>query len=131
MDKLPAIMLDEEEHVDDPIPDGLDNQQIGRPYPSKFVGQERPPSLGAARCWLPPPIATDRRLETTMPSLSSSPRIRSLPQSGLSRDMVAMRSRTSALRRGRPSRVRDFHVQYSLQPLRCQRSTVSGSTMWR
>jgi hypothetical protein len=56
--------------------------------------------------------------------------MRSLPQSGLSRDMCAMRSRTSALRRGRPSRVRDFQVQYRRQPLRCHLSTVSGFTMW-
>ena len=37
--------------------------------------------------------------------------MRSVPQSRLSRDMVPMSSRTSALSRGRPSRVRDFQLQ--------------------
>jgi hypothetical protein len=48
---------------------------------------------------------------TTMPSLSNSPRMRSVPQSALSRDVVAISSQISALRRGRPSLVRDLYVQ--------------------
>src|SRR5215213_8123193 len=36
------------------------------------------------------------RVQTTIPSLSSSPRIRSLPHNGLSRAITAINSRTSA-----------------------------------
>src|SRR5438270_2315284 len=51
------------------------------------------------------------RLLTTIPSLSSSPLIRSVPQSRFSRDMVAINSWTSGLRCGRPPRERDFQRQ--------------------
>ena len=40
-----------------------------------------------------------------------------------------MSSRISAETFGRPSRRRDFQVQYSLNPSRCHRTTVSGCTM--
>jgi hypothetical protein len=68
------------------------------------------------------------RLLTTMLSLSNSPRIRSVPHSRLSRDMVAIRSRTSGLRCGRPPRERDFQRHNRRQSCRCQRTTVSGVT---
>ena len=42
-----------------------------------------------------------------------------------------MSSLTSAGMRGRPILPRDLQVQYSRQPLRCQRSTVSGLTINR
>ena len=71
------------------------------------------------------------RLLTTMPSLRSSPRTRSVPQSRFSRVILAIRSRTSALSRGRPILAFDLHVQYSRQPWRCQRSTDSGLTITR
>src|SRR2546427_3145290 len=51
------------------------------------------------------------RLLTTMPTLSNSPLIRSVPHSRFSRDMVVINSRTSALRGGRPPRERDFQRQ--------------------
>jgi hypothetical protein len=66
-----------------------------------------------------------------MPSFNSSPRMRSVPQSRLSREIWAMSSLTSAGRRGRPILPWDLQVQYSRQPLRCQRSTVSGLTINR
>ena len=55
-------MSDEEQHVDDPIADGLDYQEIGSPDPSEFVGQECPPGLAAAGCWFRPAITTDGAL---------------------------------------------------------------------
>ena len=42
------------------------------------------------------------RVLTAMPSLSSSPRMRSVPQCGFSRAMVAISVRTSGFKRGRP-----------------------------
>jgi hypothetical protein len=58
--QLAAIVLDEEEHADDPITNGLDHEEIGSPDPSELVRQERTPGLAAARCWPSPAIATDR-----------------------------------------------------------------------
>jgi hypothetical protein len=86
--------------------------------PSEFVGQERPPGLGAARYWLAPSIASDRSFADDDAQLEQlAANAFPTPQRGVP-GQVAMRSRTSAPSRGRPSRVRDFHVQYSLQPLR-------------
>src|ERR1700737_842728 len=64
-----------------------------------------------------------------MPSLSSSPRILGAPQSGFSKLILRIRSRTSLAIRGRPPSGRDFHRQYAAKPIRCQRTTVSGLTM--
>ena len=60
-----------------------------------------------------------------MPSLSSSPRIRSVPQCGFWRPMVAIGSRFS---RGRPSPRPERQRQNSRQPRRCRPSAVSGRT---
>ena len=84
--------------------------------------------------WLggrPAPRQRWRRIErllTAMPSLSSSPLIRSVLHNLFSRDMLMMRSRTSRLRCGRPPREPDFQRQNRAQPCRCQRTTVSGVT---
>ena len=73
--------------------------------------------------------------EISMPSLRSSPWNRGAPQSGFSRLMRRMRSRTSRPTVGRPPlRRRDVQVQKRRKPLRCQPTTVSGFTMtstWR
>jgi hypothetical protein len=70
-------------------------------------------------------------LLTATPSFCSSPRIRSAPHRGLSRAIIAIRSRTSAVTRGRPTGARDRQRQNSRQPRRCQRTTVSGVTTSR
>lgn len=44
----------------------------------------------------------------------------------MSRDLTAISSRASALRRGRPGRGRDFQRQDSFHAARCQRTTISG-----
>ena len=66
------------------------------------------------------------------PSFKSSPWIRGAPHRVFSRDIRRTRSRISLDTGGRPgfSR-RDFHVQKSLNPLRCQPMTVSGLTITR
>src|SRR5712691_1152045 len=56
------------------------------------------------------------RLLTTMPSFNTSPRMRSVPQSGFSCEILPMSAFSSALRRGRPSRVRDFQVNRAANP---------------
>ncbi len=67
------------------------------------------------------------RLLTLMPSLSSSPRIRSAPQSRPRRAMSRMSSTVSA-GSGEPLRGRDLQRQKRRNPARCQRRMVSGWT---
>ena len=109
----------------------LHRQQIRGPEVGRVVGQEGPPGL-AGRVRRPtPPVAWIERLETTSPSFSNSPRIRSLPQRGLARAIVAISSRTSALSRGRPIGLRERQRQNRRQARRCQRMTLSGRTTTR
>ena len=66
------------------------------------------------------------------PSFKSSPWIRGAPHRVFSRDIRRTRSRISLDTGGRPGFPRrDFHVQKSLNPLRCQPMTVSGLTITR
>ena len=66
------------------------------------------------------------------PSFKSSPWIRGAPHRVFSRDIRRTRSRISLDTGGRPGFLRrDFHVQKSLNPLRCQPMTVSGLTITR
>ena len=69
------------------------------------------------------------RFATWIPSLSSSPRIRSAPQSRFSATMRRISSTRSGDTRGVGDIVdRDFQRQSKRNPSRCQRSTVSGFT---
>ena len=66
------------------------------------------------------------------PSFKSSPWIRGAPHRVFSRDIRRTRWRISLDTGGRPGFPRrDFHVQKSLNPLRCQPTTVSGLTITR
>ena len=83
-------------------------------------------------------------LATSMPSFSSSLRMRGDPQvfdkdaydrlrqEGLDFEIFRMRSRTSLAMGGRPGRPRRLsHVQWSRKRLRCQEMTVLGLTKTR
>ena len=66
------------------------------------------------------------------PSFKSSPWIRGAPHRVFSRDIRRTRWRISLDTGGRPGfRRRNFHVQKSLNALRCQPMTVSGLTITR
>ena len=66
------------------------------------------------------------------PSFKSSPWIRGAPHRVFSRDIRRTRWRISLDTGGRPGFLRrDFYVQKSLNPLRCQPMTVSGLTITR
>ena len=66
------------------------------------------------------------------PSFKSSPWIRGAPHRVFSRDIRRTRWRIFLDTGGRPGFLRrDFHVQKSLNPLRCQPMTVSGLTITR
>ena len=66
---------------------------------------------------------------TSMPSLRSSPWILGAPQSGLVRLMARISCRISSGTFGLPTRHLDFHLQTQRKQARCQRMTVSGSTI--
>jgi hypothetical protein len=71
------------------------------------------------------------RSSTSKPSLRSSACILGAPQA-LSRAIFRMSCRISAETFGRPiPRFRDFQRQYNRNPMRYQRTTVSGFTMMR
>ncbi len=134
VDQLTALVADEEEDEQDPVVNSVDNQQIGCPDAPELIREEGPPALAPGPRRVPPPVSADRAIADDDPSLSSSPRMRSVPQSRFSWEIRAMRSLTSRLSRGRPSLVRDFQLQYNRHPLRCHRRTVSGwttSRWWR
>ena len=59
VDQLTKVVPDEEEDIEDPVVNGVDHQQIGRPDSFELVGEERPPGLAAAGRRLPPAIAPD------------------------------------------------------------------------
>src|SRR3954470_21323278 len=66
----------------------------------------------------------------SMPSLSSSPWIFGAPQSGFSRLIVRISSRTSFGTTGRPALPRRiFQVQNRRKPFRCHPTTVDGLMM--
>jgi len=102
--------------------------EIAAPNIVSVVRDERRPGLPLTTRPPGAQVLLDGAFADPMTSLRSSPRIRSLPQRGLSRAIVAISWRTSGLSRGRPSRERDRHRQKSRQPCRCQRITVSGRT---
>src|ERR1039457_1509510 len=70
------------------------------------------------------------RSETSKPSIFNSPCIRGAPQVLFTATMRKMSSRNSLLTHFLPTRTRclESHVQYNLNPARCQRITVSGWT---
>lgn len=67
---------------------------------------------------------------TVIPSARSSPTIRTAPQVRLSRIIRRIRAWVSASIRGRPPRARLRQVQDRRHAVRCQRTTVAGSTSW-
>jgi hypothetical protein len=102
VDELTTAVADEEEDGEGPEGEGLNDEKIGRPDHLSMVGQEGAPALAGWAGMTPVVVTPDRAGVTTMPSLSSSPRIRSVPQRGFWLAMVAINSRISGLNRGRP-----------------------------
>jgi len=84
MDQLTAVVTDEEEDVQDPVVNGADDQEID--CPDALNSFERQ----VLQLWLPARVGFRRRyrrierLLTTIPNLSSSPRMRSVSQSRFS-----------------------------------------------
>ena len=94
-----------------------------------MILKEGPPGL-RRRLPLSDHVLGDAGLTDVDASLSNSPWMRGAPQSGFSRLILRINSRTSFGTAGRPGwPERTFHVQNSRKPLRCQAMTVSGLTM--
>jgi hypothetical protein len=70
------------------------------------------------------------RSEISKPSIFSSPWMRGAPHVGFSATIRKMSSRISLLVAHLPTLTlgREIHFQYSVNPARCQRATVSGCT---
>lgn len=124
VDQLPSQVADEEGHVQSLHIDRVDHEKVCVPDALELVAQERSPALTSLPARTTPSIATYRSVADPIPSLSSSPRIRSVPHSAFSRDIRAINALTSGLSRGRPSRVRDLHVQYRRQPCDASQSRL-------
>src|ERR1700682_6007091 len=62
VDQFTALVADEEEDIQDPAVNGLDDQQIGCPDTLELIREEGPPALGPAGRRLPPPISADRAI---------------------------------------------------------------------
>src|ERR1700737_2866408 len=60
MHQFAPVGPDDEEDVDDPVVNGLDNQEISRPDAFHVIRKEGSPGLAAGRSWLPPTVATNR-----------------------------------------------------------------------
>ncbi len=69
------------------------------------------------------------RLETCMPSLRNSPRIRSAPQRRFCTAISLIKATVSAEIFGLADAALDLYFQYSLNPWRCHRRSVSGWMM--
>lgn len=69
------------------------------------------------------------RLETRIPSLSNSPRMRSAPQSRFCVAISLIKAMVSAGIFGVEDAALDLYFQKSRNPRRCQRRSVSGLTM--
>ena len=67
--------------------------------------------------------------EISIPSFSISPWIRGAPQRGFSFAICLIRLICACGIAGLPSADLLFHLQYSLKPCRCHRTTVSGLTI--
>jgi hypothetical protein len=126
VDQLASAVADEEEDVEGLEGPGLDDEEVGRPDRLSVVGEEGPPALARGTGMVSPTIASDgsgadddaELEELAANALGAPERVRLA--------MVAISSRISGLRRGRPRCVPERQRQYMRQPRRCQRRTVSG-----
>src|SRR3984893_19485054 len=60
MHQLSPLVIDQEEDVEDPVVNGLDNEQVGGPDTFQVVGQESSPGLAVGRSRPPPAVGTGR-----------------------------------------------------------------------
>jgi hypothetical protein len=69
VDRLTALVADEEEDVQDPVVNGVDDEQISCPDALDLIREEGSSRLGPAARRLPPPISADRAITDADPQL--------------------------------------------------------------
>ena len=105
-------------------------KRITRPDVLRMVLQESGPVLSSPS-WRTsmPHVLLNGALETQMPSLSNSPRIRSAPQSRFCPAISMIKATVSAGIFGLEDAALDLYFQNRRNPWRCHRRSVSGWTM--
>jgi hypothetical protein len=112
MDDLPPHVVENKEDEEHTEGRNRNGEEINRDNVLGVVRQKRTPSL-RWRFSMPHMYLETVAWLTSMPSLSNSPWIRGAPQSGLSRDILPIRLRTSLGTLRLPGhRGRLFHLQY-------------------
>src|SRR5262249_55136382 len=103
---------------------GRHSEEVDRDHSLDVILHKGPPVFRRRAIYLPTLVSL-----MSMPSLSSSPWMRGAPQSGFSRLILRISSRTSGETDGRPGcRRRTFQVPNNRKPLLCEPITVSRLT---
>ena len=127
----PPVMRDDEKAAEHSEGQRRDGKEIHRGDGFPMIGEKGRPSLGRLRTpRRSPHPAQHVGSETSKPSIFNSPWMRGAPHVEFSATIRKISSRNSLLTHFLPARTRrrESHVQYSLNPARCQRTTVSGWT---
>lgn len=97
-------MADEEDHVQGLESKSLDHEEIGRPDRGGVVGEKRAPALAGRTRGAALAVAADGAGADHDPEFEQVAADARGPESGFSRAMVLISSRTSGFKRGRPRR---------------------------
>ena len=125
----PPVMCNDEEAIEYVKSERWHGEEVHRRDRLTVVAQKRRPSFCPVRAsWNFPIQRSTVRSEMSKPSIFSSPWIRGAPHVRFSATMRKISSRSSLLVHLLPTRLprRESQFQYSLNPARCQRTTVSG-----
>ncbi len=130
MNDLASAMAENDERIEQPKRRGRHDEEVTGSGAVEVIGKEVLHVCdGGPDGWVTTYFAiVDSAMST--PSIFSSAWIRGMPQSGFSLDIRRISARTSASIFGRPCLL-DFQRQYSLNPFRCQATTVAGLTTTR
>ena len=129
MEDLATVVIDHKEAVQHSKRQRGHGEKVHRRDGLAMIAQKHQPRRAGSGFLHAPWIQRDTaRSAMSQPSLSNSPWMRGAPHVGFSATMRKIRSRTSLLKRFLPAAqpVRDSQDQYNRNPMRCQRTTVSG-----
>ena len=125
----PPVNRNDEEAIEYVKSERWHGEEVHRRDRLTVVAQKRRPSFCPVRAsWNFPIQRSTVRSEMSKPGIFSSPWIRGAPHVRFSATMRKISSRSSLLVHLLPTRLprRESQFQYSLNPARCQRTTVSG-----
>lgn len=108
MNPFSPVVSNQEEDIEGALAHGLHDEEVGSPDATQLIGQEGTPVLGSAELDPTSAVAPDRAVADDYTQLQQfAPDALAAPKRILFGNS-AISARTSVLRRGRPSRVRDF-----------------------